>query len=1136
MNEWLTNQVNSTLRVPLQARWRELITGTAQAVTGVVTGLTVSCDDADAALGRIRVGAGAAVVNGTECFIDDELVIVPVGGIEDGTKHYVCISVSQHIDSALDTFGKSVWVRRYTDFDVVVFRDAEYNAAVASANATDGNAVLCLGRVVWEVTDTVVVCGGVSYPMRVRAVGSDLAEFDTPAYRAAGRIGDVVAVMEIAAPQAMGLVAVRLYRLDNRVDPVRCFVTVPGIGRTEVSGLWVQNPNLSSSKLWTVSCLVNGVTLFPDDADVPDTRRWMQQHDAGSDTVEYLTSMLRFTATAISHDSESASEFVPDIATAVSAADHEHRNAVGSAPESSVNPHRLTCNDVGLNETTPLLRGLFNVGFAVAHENVAGAGIIGELAVETTAGCNVRIDWLGTRTGRVGAKYIVTEHTPRSIAYVTATASDTAVVAIAHEVINGVVVIPDTVVAGSFANYVEFNPRQTYAAGDMVAVTVSGTVVGTEKYRRLYRCDFFYNPVVTHAGQLGPAVVEPDGSLSGGGALLFTEQVRVTSIVVGYYYVADNEFMSDPVGTSSIRFRPNTKQAVVAQGRVIDAQPNRGFGQFNMHALTGLPVKALALSLDKDYEIQASVAVCDRAVLSERTASKWTASGSGISNAIPTFSTSRQVKLTAVSTPNASNYFPPAGRCGVTRASLSKWAGNVKLLYVYGVNASDVAVLNTASAAGLRVDATALPFDATNAVLVDGNSEIIAREYWSYTPSTGAVSISDSVFRTDNSYGFRREAYESPRSFGIFAAKGTKKFAGTPAVARISVRAAQFLDVGDSITISCADTVTGIKFSATKTARNPTAVPAPAARTPKQFDIGATPALTAANLAACLNADPAFNEAGFAATAVVGTSSPSLCYVVVTTPAGARFNTVASVSVSSAYNGIAIKSTFSGGADHTWSISDLVGMEVFVDDAIPKPDHNCYWSVYCTGDLDSGADASTFYRIAYVDASMSDNVDPSEAVLKHTITADDIAGTLDTIVLGTEFSATITITGTDSSGASVAETVTLSRDTFTDLTDSTATSTVNDDRWVRLQNQFVRVESWTALDVVAAGNAELVIVAESGADAGSCYGLAQLDWNGSSITSVSDTREIVTSQTRRVDALAIGEAMAQASTLLTLAR
>jgi hypothetical protein len=160
--------------------------------------------------------------------------------------------------------------------------------------------------------------------------------------------------------------------------------------------------------------------------------------------------------------------------------------------------------------------------------------------------------------------------------------------------------------------------------------------------------------------------------------------------------------------------------------------------------------------------------------------------------------------------------------------------------------------------------------------------------------------------------------------------------------------------------------------------------------------------------------------------------------------------------------------------------------------------------------------------------------EPVVQVLKHVITADDVSGTLDTLSISDEFSVTIAVTGTDASGTEVTETVTLSRDTFSDLV--TATSASNDHRWVRLQNQLVRVSSWVVVDSKGIGVSEIVIAAESGADAGSCYGLCSVNWNGSQITSIRDTRDIVNAQARsRQSSECAGEALMQASVLLSLA-
>jgi hypothetical protein len=355
------------------------------------------------------------------------------------------------------------------------------------------------------------------------------------------------------------------------------------------------------------------------------------------------------------------------------------------------------------------------------------------------------------------------------------------------------------------------------------------------------------------------------------------------------------------------------------------------------------------------------------------------------------------------------------------------------------------------------------------------------------------------------------------------------------------VRKNAYISVGDSVTVTCNDSVSGTVLRVQVTATTDTAHPKPT-----QFVIDTEASAeglqrTAAHIANTLNNDPAFQDAGFTASAVViGSGIAARQYVKITTPPGVRFNTEASVAVSSPSNGLSLKQVIRGGLDPVWSFRDLVGMDIRITDAVPYNDTECYWSVFCTGDIDSGFDPNVFYRIAYIDASVpantSLNTAPTHRMYTHVITEADVADVLtesDTIDLASEFSVSITVSGTDSSGASAIETLTLDRSTFTDCLDPDMPA---DKRWVRMHGLVTRVDSWVVNDANGVGDAELVVMAESGADAGSCFSLCKLDWSGSAITAIEDTRMIVSSAQSRKDtsAIAIGEALTHTSVLLDM--
>lgn len=1112
MNKWLTNTVNSTLRTPLQSRWHllssaepdnlDVVNGLA---SGIISGLTLTCD-ADAH--TVTVAAGQAVINGLVCTFSTPTTF-SITAVYDADLFYVVLQSVDVVDSATNTFNKNVWLQHHASYNLALVPAAAYSVS---------DKQLVLGTVRWEVTTSTVLVAGTAYPMRVLAVHNSLDIVDTFAARAAARIGDVVAVLALSYPEPVGNIAVTLYELQYRPDPVQVQVTTGTGAVVQAVGMWVDNPNYgtTSTKRRTVACLVDGVTLYPADVDIPDTRMWVHILNTDKDLLAYLTSMPSYVADVLDYTDSAATEVIPEIAAKASAIDTAHRYMIGNATSDFPgNPHKLSFDDINDGARVPLLGALFDTGFAVYGQTAQG--VIGTLTNETTLGGDIKVDWFGLRTGIIGNRYIVTKHVPTSIAFVVN--SDTSQ-EVPHELLRDIVSLGTDFVGGTFSGYVRFASHLAYNVGDLVTTIVANKPVNASTYLRLWKCTTAY------IGGKDTTQVAADGTLVGEQAACFVELKCPTSVVVGYRYVADTEYETDPTGGSAVRIRQNTDIAVLTQGHVLDPVALTDYAFFNtfsLHSYIDLFVESMELMLTSDSEVISSQAVCDRAVLSDRSSSKWTASGTGTGNAIPVFATNRQIKLTCVNTPSANLYVPPTGSVAITNTA--NFHGRVKLLYVYGVQAEVAAVLNRAGSKNLVLDPSVGPFDTTNAKLVDSDETEIAKEYWRYDPTTQRVYLSESVYRSSTGYTFVRKPYESPRNYsGTITGTGTKAVTGTSATACVSIRDVSRISIGDSISVSSTDSTTGATFTATKTA-----VAMTATASVNQFNVTDTLPTTASRIADAFNADPAFSDAGFVAS--VKRVTTSKYYVVFTAPPGAQFNSNATVQVTCTGNGMSVAQSFSGGADHVWSFSDLVGMTVTITDSVPIVDCNAYWSVYSTGDLDSGYDENTFYRVGVIDASYASASDV-KTTKEYTLTVDaaDVAGTLDRLSIADEFSCTVVVTGADSIGTVITDTLVIDRTVFADCTDP---DKENDKRWIRMPDQVVTVSSWQVTDSVGIGSAELAIVAETGADAGPCYSLCKLDWSGTAIASIQDTRKIVTSNTKVVaDAKAVGDALSHTCTLL----
>lgn len=190
----------------------------------------------------------------------------------------------------------------------------------------------------------------------------------------------------------------------------------------------------------------------------------------------FRTSPRCCAATVTSHTDENAKELYPDIADPVcSGSDFEHRTFLGSTvldSDGTRNPHRLSFNDVDSSATSPLLRGLFNEGFAVYKQTLPG--VVGDLAVEATAGYNIKIDSFGIRTGTMNERYIVAEHVPVSVAWVRVRSTGANV---AFKLDQGVIRLGTDLIAGTFSTYAVLVPNQAHAMNSVVATRVKESLL-----------------------------------------------------------------------------------------------------------------------------------------------------------------------------------------------------------------------------------------------------------------------------------------------------------------------------------------------------------------------------------------------------------------------------------------------------------------------------------------------------------------------------------------------------------------------------------------------------------------------------------------------------------------------------------
>jgi hypothetical protein len=262
----------------------------------------------------------------------------------------------------------------------------------------------------------------------------------------------------------------------------------------------------------------------------------------------------------------------------------------------------------------------------------------------------------------------------------------------------------------------------------------------------------------------------------------------------------------------------------------------------------------------------------------------------------------------------------------------------------------------------------------------------IPRSSWEYSYSTNQVIIAADVYVPGRTYRLIRHATETQRNMsGYVDVIGTNAAPpGVSATALISVSDFGRFSAGDSITISIPN-----QPPVTKTLSGSAGYTG--------FVLGADIATTLQNIATAFQLDPTF--AGSGSTCQLSTVNANT--LVFTAPGGIVGNGY-SVQVNSVNTTFQIAQNFTGGADHTWIFDDLSGLGFVINDVVVA-DTTGYFSVWSTGNLDQGADANQYYRVAVEDDTYTGSV-------PGTITAQTGSNVLTSgLVLGAGWSGTNSI-------------------------------------------------------------------------------------------------------------------------------
>lgn len=475
---------------------------------------------------------------------------------------------------------------------------------------------------------------------------------------------------------------------------------------------------------------------------------------------------------------------------------------------------------------------------------------------------------------------------------------------IPYKIINDVVSLGTDFVGGDFAIYPVFVPANTYEVG--ARVTVAGAATA-------YQCRVKWvgNPL---------ASTTPSAS--------YFDTLVPISLTCSYFYIPDLEYVRGQ--DNYLAFNGNENAVIVTEGKVLPAgtATNPGFGT---GPYTGI-AKTMTLALSGTGTVVSSSVFVDAADLSVKK-SNTSPLAIDVGNS--------QVQLYLTGTPAPRQLPALTGNIVITS---DVFRGRVKLFYTYGV--PDLVVFTTQAQTSTYTG----DLDLTSAQLLDGVN-YIPRSLWGFSKETRQVVIAPSVYAPGRTYKLVRRATETQRNMsGIVEVVGTgTKKEGKKARAYVTVSDFDRFNYGDSITV----TIPG-KQAITKTM----------AQVPgfTGFARGASANTTLTEVAQAFNTDPMFQGTGSYAY-----QDPYLPDNVLSFVAGADAEAGNSykVTVQSQGNGLDFQD-FYGGKASVWNLDDISGLGYLIQELV-EPDRDGYFSIWTTGDLDTGADEKLFYRTAIVD-------------------------------------------------------------------------------------------------------------------------------------------------------------------------
>lgn len=521
---------------------------------------------------------------------------------------------------------------------------------------------------------------------------------------------------------------------------------------------------------------------------------------------------------------------------------------------------------------------------------------------------------------------------------------------------------------------------------------------------------------------------------------------RPNPLTITWYNVSDLEVLPKSFYGDQIDVRAVVTGPVVADGNVITPSAST----FDLGAYKGLSLD-LSLGMNGSAANIISPPILDSAALATQT-----------SMSIPaiTLTSTSQLAFALTSSPNKNWIQPPTGSIAVTSTS---FIGTYQLLYTI-VNAATSQTL-TFVAAPYAYVATLTP--SAGSLYRDGN--IVPAAYWNIVGNS--IYLDNRAWRATSVFTYQSTALESNRFVNEFVATtGTNATpSGIAASASIDLLSNN-LNANDSIRVTFESGNQSVKLSAVT-----------------NFAVGANTTITATNIASALNTNALFHRRAIASSSGALISITSLIL-------GTAGNAYALEATSGDGTNKFDVSSFSGGGAYQQNANDLVGLAFTLNQPNSDLPTGSLARVYITNEISSAT--TTYYKLLDIPLTGANSYDV--VVTSAVVSSIDQNTIYDT---STKLALTLQISGTDSGGTQVTETIAISDiDCFEPANPKTYRSGL-----VFSQNVYSKLSSWTVSNSSNIGSTNLVVLASpSGSDPG-IVDIAEVSYYGST-TAVVDSR------------------------------